>query len=45
MSAKNVHVVISDELATGDDGVIGLSFLWHWNVDRIDGDDVMLSPL
>lgn len=44
MSAKNVHVVISDELATGDDGVIGLSFLWHWKVDRT-GDDVTLSPL
>ncbi len=43
LSAKNVHVVISDDLATGDDGVIGLSFLWHWNVDR-DVDDVLLAP-
>jgi predicted aspartyl protease len=37
LAATNVDVVISDELATGDDGVIGLSFLWHWDIEREDG--------
>jgi tetratricopeptide (TPR) repeat protein len=44
LAATNVDVVISDELATGDDGVIGLSFLWHWDVDRTDA-NVTLSPV
>jgi hypothetical protein len=43
LATTNVDVVISDDLAAGDDGVIGLSFLWHWNVSRTD-DDVTLTP-
>ncbi|MFN0252225.1 MAG: retroviral-like aspartic protease family protein [Kofleriaceae bacterium] len=42
LSTTNVDVVISDALAAGDDGVIGLSFLWHWNVVR-SADEVTLS--
>lgn len=44
LAATNVDVVISDDLSPGDDGVLGLSFLWHWMVDRTD-DVVTLSPL
>ena len=43
LAATNVDVVISDDLSAGDDGVIGLSFLWHWNITRGD-DAVTLSP-
>lgn len=31
-AATNVDLVISDDFTTGDDGVIGLSFLWHFDV-------------
>ena len=31
-AAVNVDLVISDDFTTGDDGVIGLSFLWHFDV-------------
>jgi len=33
-TATNVEVAISDDLAVGDDGVIGLSFLWHFDMVR-----------
>jgi len=31
-AATSVDLVISDDFTTGDDGVIGLSFLWHFDV-------------
>ncbi len=34
LSVQNVEVVISDDLAMGDDGVVGLSFLWHFEFRR-----------
>ncbi|HEY4180939.1 MAG TPA: retropepsin-like aspartic protease [Kofleriaceae bacterium] len=30
-SATNVEVLISDDLEPGDDGVLGFSFLWHFD--------------
>ena len=43
-SATNVELAISDDLAAGDDGVIGLSFLWHFDVVR-EEDALSLAPL
>jgi len=40
VTATNVDLVISDDLATGDDGVLGLSFLWHFDFVR-DGDQAV----
>lgn len=42
-TATNVELAISDDLAVGDDGVIGLSFLWHFDVTR-EENAVTLSP-
>ena len=42
-TATNVEVAISDDLAVGDDGVIGLSFLWHFDMVREES-AVTLSP-
>lgn len=42
-TATNVEVAISDDLAVGDDGVIGLSFLWHFDMVREES-AVTLTP-
>jgi hypothetical protein len=42
-TAANVDVLISDDLAPDEDGVLGVSFLWHFAVAN-DGDTVTLSP-
>lgn len=42
-TATNVELAISDDLAVGDDGVVGLSFLWHFDVTR-EENAVTLSP-
>jgi predicted aspartyl protease len=46
LSAQNVEVVISDDLAAGDDGVIGLSFLWHFDFMRegVNDETVVVGP-
>jgi hypothetical protein len=43
VTATNVEVAISDALAVGDDGVVGLSFLWHFDLAR-EENAIMLSP-
>lgn len=43
LAATSVDVAISDDLATGDDGVVGLSFLWHFDMIR-EEEAVTLSP-
>jgi hypothetical protein len=42
-AATNVEIAISDDLAVGDDGVIGLSYLWHFDMVR-EEHAVALSP-
>ncbi len=43
-SAANVDVVIADDLGPGhDDGVLGLSFLWHFDFG-VDGAAITLTP-
>jgi hypothetical protein len=42
-TAANVELAISDDLAVGDDGVVGLSFLWHFDMSR-EEHAVILAP-
>jgi aspartyl protease family protein len=42
-SAANVDVLVSDDLAPGEDGVLGLSFLWHFDFG-VAGGAVTLAP-
>jgi aspartyl protease family protein len=42
-SAANVDVLISDQLPPGEDGVLGVSFLWHFDV-ATEGAVVVLTP-
>jgi hypothetical protein len=42
-SAADVDVLISDELAPGEYGVLGLSFLWHFDFG-VGGGAVTLAP-
>ena len=43
-SAANVDVLISDDLQQGEDGVLGLSFLWHFDTAMSADGVIRLSP-
>jgi Aspartyl protease len=42
-SARNVDVLITDDLPGDAPGILGLSFLWHFDVEYTD-DQTVLSP-
>lgn len=44
-SARGVDVLITDDLPGDAGGILGLSFLWHFELERLSAESIVISPL